>query len=762
MHWRQLVEGALAHAMANAGDLRCLSCMMRSLLFYGGLRVRWLKDRSLFRLTLCWVLAGLFLSAAHLAQAALPNPLASSEPQKVNPAELERALNQVIQTLENEKQRTDLLQKLKQMRDVTADESKRDPGVLGALGSTLSRLEKQLRGENGPVSRWQRHFELAKLEFVDRLPSLSRLPGMLFDFTVVMLLWALFALAMSWVGGRMQQRFGLAAELPQYPSTRDLLLFALRKLGPWLIALFIMLYLSVSLPASLSKQLALVIAYVLVVGTLFSAMCVIGLSLLSGPHRMVAVGILRRQAFRPLWLIGSLAALGEAAHDPTLAAALGENLAACTRTLANISAALLTGVFVLRFRRPISHLLRNQPLERRLKRRSVYELVHLVGTLWFVPVLMLVGSSLVATFVSAGDGSHVLRSALLSAVLLLVAMACLALLKRSAEKLALRAQRGAPYLAQIQRFIFTLLNLLIILTFLEIGLRIWDLSLMQAASDGEGLLSSHWVGFFVTLLAAWLVWILADTAVQHMLGIGTRAGANPRALTMLPLIRNVLMVTIGLIALIVALANMGVNVTPLLAGAGVLGLAIGFGAQTLVADLITGLFIIIEDSLAIDDYVDVGGHLGTVEALTIRTVCLRDLDGIVHTVPFSEIKTIKNYSRQFGYAMFRWPVPASMPIDDALALVREVTQELRTDRLVSRNIWSPLEMQGIESFDNGQAILRFRLKTAPIKQWEVQRAFNLILRRKLDQRGMELSMPRLNVQLSRRRREQMPDNNDDQ
>ena len=146
---------------------------------------------------------------------------------------------------------------------------------------------------------------------------------------------------------------------------------------------------------------------------------------------------------------------------------------------------------------------------------------------------------------------------------------------------------------------------------------------------------------------------------------------------------------------------------------------------------------------------DVGGHIGTVEALTIRTVRLRDLDGIVHTVPFSEIKTIKNYSRQFGYAMFRWPVPASMAIDDAIALVREVAQELRQDRQVSRNIWSPLEVQGIESFDNGQAVLRFRFKTAPIKQWEVQRAFNLILRRKLDQRGLEPSMPRLNVQLTR-------------
>ncbi|MEO6675804.1 MAG: mechanosensitive ion channel family protein, partial [Pseudomonas sp.] len=209
----------------------------------------------------------------------------------------------------------------------------------------------------------------------------------------------------------------------------------------------------------------------------------------------------------------------------------------------------------------------------------------------------------------------------------------------------------------------------------------------------------------------------------------------------------VLFVTIFVIALIVALANMGMNVTPLLAGAGVIGIAIGFGAQSLVADLITGLFIIIEDSLAIDDYVDVGGHLGTVEGLTIRTVRLRDIDGIVHTIPFSEIKSIKNYSREFGYAIFRVAIPSNMDIDNAIKLMRDVGQKMRTDPLQRRNIWSPLEIQGVESFESGNAILRARFKTAPIKQWEVSRAFNLSLKRHLDEAGLDLATPRMSVQV---------------
>ncbi|MDH4872527.1 mechanosensitive ion channel [Pseudomonas sp. BN515] len=705
--------------------------------------------RFLFPLLLC-LLVGLAVPAQ--GQAALPNPLAtsSSSSAQVSDAQLEQSLNQVIRTLENDQQRADLLKKLKQLRDVTGKEKESEGGVIGLIGDTLGSLEKQFQGDNSPLVIWSNQFRLARAEVVERLPGWRDWPGIVFNFGVVILLWACLASALLWLGRRMRERFGLSAELPQHPKTRDLVLFALRKLGPWLIAFFITLYLSFVLPSSLSKTLAMVMAYVLVCGTLFSALCVICLSMLSGPHRIRALDILRRQAFRPLWLIGSLAALGEAAHDPRLVEGLGEHTALCLSTLANAIAAVFTALFVLRFRRPIAHLIRNQPLERRLKRRGLHELVELVGSLWFVPVLLLVGTSLFATFVSAADSSVALRRALVCAMLAVVAMTVIGLLSRRSGR-GEGHRRSAPYVEQLQSFGLTLVHLFVVLFFVEVGLRVWGMSLIRYA-EGEGSeISMKMVSFGTTLLVAWLVWILSDTAVQHSLGVNGKSRANTRALTMLPLIRNVLFVTIAVIALIVALANMGMNVTPLLAGAGVIGLAIGFGAQSLVADLITGLFIIIEDSLSIDDYVDVGGHLGTVEGLTIRTVRLRDLDGVVHTIPFSEIKSIKNYSRQFGYAMFRWPVPASMPIDDAVALVHEVAKELRSDPEVRRSLWSPLELQGVESFDNGQAILRFRFKTAPIKQWEVQRAFNLRLRRRLDQTGLELAMPRLNVQLSRMR-----------
>ncbi|MDF0729929.1 mechanosensitive ion channel family protein [Pseudomonas entomophila] len=691
----------------------------------------------------------LFLFTVPAHAAGLPSllgPSAPAQPQASEP--LGKSLDEVIKNLENDQQRAKLLADLKKLRDASKQsQPSPEQGVLGLIGNAVHDLEKQFSGEASPFVRWSQEIDQAQAELVALAVPVHQWPAILFGFAAIIAVWSLLAYSFNWVGHRVRVRFGLTEELPQHPRTWDLVRFALRKLGPWLVALVITVYLSFALPSSLGKSMAMVLAYALVVGTCFSAICVIAFSLLDGPHRHRALYILRRQAFRPLWLIGSFAAFGEAMSDPRLTTALGSHLAHALATLANVLAALCTGLFILRFRRPIAHLIRNQPLSRRLSRRTLSDTLSVLGNVWFVPALVLVALSLFATFVSAGDTSTALRQSLMCIVLLVVCMVLHSLVRRHAASPKRANRRQALYIERLRNFGYALAHLVIWLAFIELGLRIWGLSMINFA-EGEGHdVSVRLLGLAGTLIAAWLVWILADTAVHHALVRSRRGQANARAQTMMPLIRNVLFVTIFIIAVIVALANMGMNVTPLLAGAGVIGLAIGFGAQSLVADLITGLFIIIEDSLAIDDYVDVGGHLGTVEGLTIRTVRLRDIDGIVHTIPFSEIKSIKNYSREFGYAIFRVAIPHSMHIDQAIALVREVAQKLRSDPLMRRNIWSPLELQGVESFESGSAVLRARFKTAPIKQWEVSRAFNLALKRQLDETGLDLATPRLSVQV---------------
>jgi len=699
------------------------------------------------RLFLICLLGLLPLTAAQAV--GLPGVLGGgtkTQPQAQEP--LGQSLDEVIKSLENDQQRAQLLTDLKKLRDATQKaQASADQGVLGLIGGTLSELEKKFSGDDSPITRWAEEIDLAQDEFLNVLLPANQWLPVIVGFALVLLLWSLLAAALIWLGHWVRMRFGLSEELPQNPRTLDMLRFALRKLGPWLIALVITVYLSYNLPSSLGKDLAMVLAYALVVGTLFSAICVIAFSVLDGPHRHKALYILRHQAFRPLWLIGSFAAFGEALNDPRLIASLGVHLAHTAATFTNVMAAMFSGLFILRFRRPIAHLIRNQPLSRRLTRRALSDTIEILGTFWYVPALMLVAVSLFATFFSAGDTSTALRQALICTVLLVVCMVIQGLVRRHAQRPRHGHKRHALYSDRLNNFFYTLVHLLVWLAFIELGLRVWGMSLIRFAEGDGHDISVKLFSLIATLLFAWLIWIVSDTAVHHALTRSRKGLANARAQTMMPLIRNVLFVAIFIIALIVALANMGMNVTPLLAGAGVIGLAIGFGAQSLVADLITGLFIIIEDSLAIDDYVDVGGHLGTVEGLTIRTVRLRDIDGIVHTIPFSEIKSIQNYSREFGYAIFRIAIPASMKIDDALKLIRDVGTKMRADPLQRRNIWSPLEFQGVESFESGNAILRARFKTAPIKQWEVSRAFNLSLKRHLDEAGMDLATPRLSVQV---------------
>ena len=412
--------------------------------------------------------------------------------------------------------------------------------------------------------------------------------------------------------------------------------------GAWAIAFVITLYLSVAMPDSVGQLGALVLAYVLLAGALFSSLSLICLTLLDGPHRTRALDILHRRALPPLWLIGSLAALGDSLHDPEIMSVFGPGVSQFAGLLANVTAALLSALFVLRFRRPITHLIRNQPRERAhaprpagaaaADRTTVVRAVpaaggHLAGQHGGGRRRQRPGHAPGPAVRAGGDRGHGRR-------------------RRHPPRLCARRPRRQPahgLPGQLRYFGYTLLYIANLLLFVEIGLRVLGMSLAGLMEGGGSQFGPRAASFVGTMLVAWLIWILTDTALQHALGTSGKNRANVRALTMLPLIRNTIMATIAVIAIIVALANMGMNVTPLLAGAGVIGLAIGFGAQSLVTDLITGLFIIIENSLSIDDYVDVGNHLGTVEGLTIRTVRLRDLDGVVHTIPFSQIKTIKNY-----------------------------------------------------------------------------------------------------------------------
>jgi len=703
------------------------------------------------------ILAGNYVSVAY---AGLTYPLkktsASEKEQPINNAEAAKTLDALIKTLENNKQRQQLVVELKTLRDslqVAANakeqDNKQDSGLLTGLTNLINTLSHDLNDET-PFSYWSKHSELAKQELMALSPNENELSALLYNFSFVILLWYFIAQLFLWIIKKIHLNYQFPLQLHANPTTWQLLIYALEKLIPWMFAFLITLYSSQMFPGngSLGKGIALLMTYSILGGGIFSALCFISLSLLSGDHSWGALRILRKSAFRPLFTIGIFASLGDALTNTQLITLLGANLSLLLSTLNNILAALLTGWFVITYRRPIAHLIRNRSFGYRSKKKNSYDLLRFLSAVWHIPVLMLVIASLVATTFS-GDPSLALRKALLCAAILIIALVLTGLIQRHATHLQLKAKRSQNvfYTSKLMRFGYTLLNCVVWLVFIDFAFRIWDSSLIQFEQGVGHELIVITITLVLTILVTRLVWILVDTAIYRALtGVG-KNGPSTRAQTMMPLIRNTALCIILVIATIVALANLGMNVTPLLAGAGVIGLAIGFGAQSLVSDLITGLFIIVEDSLAIGDYVEVGNHKGTVEAITIRTVALRDIDGIVHIVPFSEIKSVKNYSRELGFAIFRISIAHDMSIDDAIKAIRLVANEMRLDPTIQRDIWSPIEIQGVESFDSGNAVLRARFKTAPLKQFEISRMFNLRLKRYLDEHGLDLGVPRRSIKV---------------
>ena len=303
----------------------------------------------------------------HDASAALPArwALTSQRRKPVDNAQLKQSLDQVIQTLENDKTRTELLNRLKQLRDATKQDTQTaQGGILAFIREAAESLEKQLDGPNSPVARWSTLYRQARTEITTGLPAWREWPSLIRDFLIVTAIWAGLALGLRWITRRLARRREAASTPPSRSQPRQLLWMAAVQLAPWAIAFVITLYLSVAMPDSVGQLGALVLAYVLLAGALFSSLSLICLTLLDGPHRTRALDILHRRALPPLWLIGSLAALGDSLHDPEIMSVFGPGVSQFAGLLANVTAALLSALFVLRFRRPITHLIRNQPRER--------------------------------------------------------------------------------------------------------------------------------------------------------------------------------------------------------------------------------------------------------------------------------------------------------------------------------------------------------------------------------------------------------------
>ncbi|WP_135469073.1 mechanosensitive ion channel family protein [Crenalkalicoccus roseus] len=247
-----------------------------------------------------------------------------------------------------------------------------------------------------------------------------------------------------------------------------------------------------------------------------------------------------------------------------------------------------------------------------------------------------------------------------------------------------------------------------------------------------------------TLVLGVLAWELANAAIKRRLmrAAGeTQAARSARLRTLLPMLRTALGVVILTFVVLSSLAQLGVNVAPLLAGAGVVGLAVGFGSQTLVRDVITGIFLLLEDAVAVGEVVTVAGQSGVVEQLSIRSIRLRSMDGSVHFVPFSAVTTVTNMTRDFSFAVLDVTVSYREDTDRVVEALREVSAEMRAEAKWQAMIRDDLEVMGVERFADSGVVIRTRIKTEPIARWNVLREFQRRVKRRFDELGIEIPYP---------------------
>ncbi|MFH1995409.1 MAG: mechanosensitive ion channel domain-containing protein [Candidatus Omnitrophota bacterium] len=211
--------------------------------------------------------------------------------------------------------------------------------------------------------------------------------------------------------------------------------------------------------------------------------------------------------------------------------------------------------------------------------------------------------------------------------------------------------------------------------------------------------------------------------------------------TMVKLLNWIGTIMICGIVFYMVLEKHGLNVAPLLASAGIVGLAFGFGGQYLIRDLINGIFVLVEGQYRINDVVKIGEHGGLVEDINLRITTLRDLEGRVIIIPNGEIKTVVNYTRGYAQALLDIGVAYKENVDKVMSVIQDIAKEMRKDPYFGRLIKGDLEMFGVDSFADSAVIIKFRIKTLPIKQWEVMREFRRRIKNKFDELGIEIPFP---------------------
>lgn len=266
-----------------------------------------------------------------------------------------------------------------------------------------------------------------------------------------------------------------------------------------------------------------------------------------------------------------------------------------------------------------------------------------------------------------------------------------------------------------------------------------------------GWLLAHGVRIVLILIGMWIATKLSKKIGERIIRLSadddpsTETERERRVTTLVQIISfaaKMLIIAVGGITII---KEFGIDIGPILAGAGILGLAIGFGSQALVKDLVSGFFLIMENQIRIGDVVRIGSTAGLVEKITLRTVVLRDLDGIVHTIPNGEISTLSNMTYGWSRANLDIGVAYKENIDEVMKVLEDLGRKMHEDEKYKSVILEKPTILGVNSLDDSAVMIKMIIKTEPLKQWEVAREFRRRVKNEFDRLGIEIPFPHQTV-----------------
>ena len=410
----------------------------------------------------------------------------------------------------------------------------------------------------------------------------------------------------------------------------------------------------------------------------------------------------------------------------------------------------LTVVFLLQNRTPVAAWIRGEGKAGRLRDRF--------ADIWHVLAVIYV-AAIFGIFVLGIEGGvqYLARATAVTAVILFATLLIMTGLDKLVERgfairqevrdrfptLEERANRYLPAMRLALRWAVGLIAALALL-------KTWGVDALGWLDTpmGKQLAESAFSTIAVVFLAL-IFWEAVNIGVERYLTQthidGDVVERSARIRTLLPLFRKVVLAVLAVMVSLIVLSELGINIGPLLAGAGVIGLAVGFGAQTLVKDVITGLFILVENTIAVGDYVEVGGHEGDVESLSIRTIRLRDPAGSVHTVPFSDVGTVLNYTKDFSHVVLNIGISYRENVDEVMKVIEDLGRDMAEDRTLGADIITPLVAQGVQSLGDSAVVIRAKMRVRAGTQWGMKREFNRRLKNRFDELGIEIPFPQRTV-----------------